>query len=69
MARQDKIELRCIVAANIKVKMDQLGIESYKELSTLSDVSPSMVSTILGGKTSPRIDTIQRMAEALNCSA
>lgn len=69
MARQDKTDLRVVVAANIKMKMDQLGIESYKELSTISNVSPSMVSTILGAKTSPRVDTIQRIAESLNCPA
>lgn len=69
MARQDKIELRSIVAANIKLKMTALGIESAKSLSRLADVSPSMISTILATKTTARIDTIQRIAEALNCSA
>jgi len=69
MARQDKTDLRVVVAANIKMKMSQLGIESYKQLSALANVSPSMVSTILGAKTSPRIDTIQRIAGALNCPA
>ena len=64
MARQDKKDLRVVVAANIKIKMQTLGIDSYKELSALADVSPSMVSTILGGKTSPRVDTIQRIAGA-----
>ena len=69
MARQDKVDLRSIVAANIKMKMKLLGIDSYKELSRLSDVAPSMVSTIMGGKTSPRVDTIQRIAGALSCPA
>ena len=69
MPRQDKTDLRAIVAANIKLKMSQLGIESYKELSRLADVSPSMVSTILGTKTSPRVDTVYRIAQALSCPA
>ena len=69
MARQDKTDLRGVVAANIKAKMETLGIGSYKELAILADVTQSMISTILGAKTSPRVDTIQRIAQALNCSA
>jgi transcriptional regulator with XRE-family HTH domain len=69
MARQDKTELRVAIARNIRLKMQQQGIKTLLELRKLSDVSQSMISTILSGKTSPRVDTIQRLAEALNCPA
>ena len=69
MARQDKVELRVAIARNIKLKMRQQKIKTLLELSTLSGVAQSMVSTILSGKSSPRVDTIQRIANALNCSA
>lgn len=69
MARQDKTELRVVIARNIRTKMHQQKIKTLHELKLLSDVSQSMISTILSGKSSPRVDTIQRLANALNCSA
>ena len=69
MARQDKKDLRLAVAVNIRSKMGQAGIRTLAELATLARISPSMVSDILNGKTSPRVDTIQRIAEAVCCPA
>ena len=69
MSRQDKLELRRTLAKNIKARMQAMSIESGQELARLAKVSQSMISTILATKSSPRVDTVQRIADALNCPA
>lgn len=37
-----------------------------KELAELSNISPVSISNILNGKSSPRVDTLQKFADVLN---
>ena len=69
MIRQDKMILRLALARNIRAKITELGIKTLEELRVLSKVSQSMLSTILNAKSSPRVDTISKIANALSCPA
>ena len=54
-------------AENVKAKLKQKRM-TQNELAILCGMSSSRISTALSGNRNPRIDTMQRIAFALNCT-
>ena len=54
-------------AENVKAKLKQKRM-TQNELANLCGMSSSGISTALSGNRNPRIDTMQRIAFALNCT-
>ena len=54
-------------AENVKAKLKQKRM-TQNELAILCGMSSSGISTALSGNRNPRIDTMQRIAFALNCT-
>lgn len=51
----------------IKSRLQQLKM-TQKQFGEVTKLSQSMVSYILSGKRSPRLDKMQRIAKALECT-
>ncbi|MBP2656208.1 MAG: helix-turn-helix domain protein [Firmicutes bacterium] len=54
------------IPKRIKELSEKRGLSSINELSRLADIPQSTLATIMLGKTSPRADTLERIASALN---
>ena len=64
---RDEKKWRMIFAQNLKNKMRAKGI-SHNRLAALCDISQVSVSKYINGMTTPSAYTLERMAQALDCS-
>lgn len=53
------------IPLRIKELINLKGIQSINELGRICDIPQSTLATIMQGKTSPRLDTLERIANGL----
>ena len=54
----------------MKILLDKVMYEknvSVRQLEIMSGVPRSTINDIMNGRTSPRLDTLEKLARALNC--
>ena len=49
----------------IKIRMQELGIRSWRQLARMMDISPSSLSQIKNLTTQPKMDSLHKMSKAL----
>lgn len=58
--------LRNLVGENVRARRELLGI-SQSEVARLVGVTPAFISQLESGKSSPSLDSVAAIAEALHC--